>query len=969
MQPYVPGQDVFQTQADQRFNSFSDPMNGVNMNPGNWGLNPYYMTPSYLSPYRPQYQGPQGNMYPNQPGWLNSANHLFNPFESGGTNYGGSVQAQNQPYYNQFTHKPMDAIMAATQKAVAPAALTYYSYKYLSRGAGAMGAGLAGGTMQGALGRYAATGMGGTAISAARTAGGLFGTAFVPFAAATAAMAGVDAAIFDPYTSQRQVSDNLRTNFSGVYMGGGHGNSITGRGFSGRGSADIASQIAKMGARDLTFSQNEMATLTDYSARSGLLDNAQGGQITNRMRDIVKQVKTVMSVANTSDFKEAVEIIAKLQQAGASGIGMTSALAGLGAGASMAGISAQRLMNTTGQQGQFLFQANGMTPYVGMTTAGAAHGAMASAFRSGLISPALMARMGGVEGATQSSTAGLVAALQTPYSAIRGMNAYFGGGETGSIVGNMAKFGGRMATDSLAQLGGFNMMRPALASRMADDRGIQEVHDLALQVGKMTPGAMKNGKLDSRAAYQILTSTYGLTHEQAMASLNQIKANQDPGTSSQMIGAIDAGGKDFNLQWANQNGLRYGLLTPMVQGGKAIGREIQAAGTGLTAPILKAAGSATDWLSEFWTKGMHGISRDQGAISPEMLTAGLTGTARSRLSGNSELAQTLNKLAAQGNPAAIKAINGTAAEKRGAIDSLKLQGHIKGETSSILSDLSDLKAESVNANSVNALGDRAKGVISSGDGDVRGRNARVNWAGGFGGSHKARGFADGADILDLGHYGALIGKYKQAKIAGNEEEANALASQIKKINGNADLSVDDKGYIKAETDYLNKLQVAGIGNLKDVAGELGYSPEEIRRIVSEKDEAGLSQIKAKAQGKYGAAAKGLTFENLQSGLAHLSGAEAVEAMKYTSGDSGEVHRRAEMLAGLQEQKDRIRRLRDSGQIDFSQATAMENALDNKQVVWTFKDAVDLFAKSVETQTGKSITSSGGGGSSASPRGK
>lgn len=963
MQPYVPGQDVFQTQADQRFNSFSDPMNGVNMNPGNWGMNPYYLTPSYLSPYRPQYQGPQGNQYPNQPGFFRSVNHLFNPLESGGTNYGGSIQAQNQPYYNQTIHRPMDAIVAATQKAVLPAALTYAAYRYTSSAAGAVGAGLASGTMQGALGRYAATSMGSSAIAGARVAGGLFGTAFLPMALATGAMAGVDAAIFDPYTSQRQVSNNLRENFSGVYMGGGMGNSITGRGLGVRNSADIAHQIARMGAKDLTFDQNEMATLTDYSARSGLLDNAQGGQIVSRMKDIVKQVKTVMSVANTSDFKEAVEIIAKMQQAGASGIGMNSALAGIGANASMAGISAQRLMATTGLQGQFMFQANGMTPYVGMSTAGAAHGSMASAFRTGLISPALMARMGGVEGATQSSVAGLVATLQSPYSGIRGMNAYFGQGEGGSIVQNMAQFGNRMASNPMAELGRHNMMRQALASRLAEDRGVKETHDIVMQLAQANYQTNSDGRVDAGVAYQYMTGTMGLTHEQAIAQLNQIKAGQDPETARQMLGAIDAQKKDFNLQWANQNGLKYGIFTPMVQGAKKVGREVQAMSTDLMAPLLRGAGSLIDWGSEAWTNGMHGIGRVGKAISREDLTEGLLGTSGRRLGGTSELAGILNKLSGEGNELAKAAMFGSGAERRRAVEALQLKGHLKGDTSSIIRELESINAVKFDENSVNTLGERAAhtlklggsgGSTASGNAIADARLRRVNYAGGFGGTHSARGFKNDLDILDLGKMSSLLDKYKEAKASGNAAEADSLAEEIKRIKPNADLSINREGQIVEQANLQSKLTQSGLGGLKDAAGEIGYTPEQVRDIVNNEDAEGLARLKRAAAKKYGKVANSLNFTNLQSGLAHLSGATAEDSQAGSSGDTSETARRAQVLAGLEDQKNKIRRLRDTGRIDFSQATNMENALDNKESVLTFKEAVNVFASAVAVETGKAV---------------
>jgi hypothetical protein len=65
----------------------------------------------------------------------------------------------------------------------------------------------------------------------------------------------------------------------------------------------------------------------------------------------------------------------------------------------------------------------------------------AAAFRSGLISPEMMARLGGVEGATQLSVTGQVNASQTTYNMMRLYNKYTSGQGGGGVMENVSNFG------------------------------------------------------------------------------------------------------------------------------------------------------------------------------------------------------------------------------------------------------------------------------------------------------------------------------------------------------------------------------------------------------------------------------------------------------------------------------------------------------------------------------------------------
>ena len=604
MNPYSVDQNAFQTQADQRFNSFSDPMNPVNLNGGaGWGINPAYMTPSYMSPYRPPYTGPNPNPGATaSPGFWNSVYNLT-PFAGGGVNYGGQTYGQNTEFYNGITYKPMDAAASVAQNFVVPGLFGMAAYKYLDKPGGRFG---------GAIGRSAALGLFGTGeagLSAAHVAGGigsLAGRAFLPFAAVQAASSLVDRTIFDPYINQREMTATLRNNFAGVTFGDGSGNSVTGGGFSRAAAGTQARSLSLMGALDKTFGQGEISQLTDFASRSGLLDNVQGGQIAERMKGIVRQVKTVMSIANTSDFREAIETISKLQSAGVGPGNMVGVAGALGGAAAIGGTSVSKLMNTVGATGQYLFQSNGLTPYVGQLKAAQAYASYEAAFRSGLVSPQLLSRFGGKEGAAQSAVTGMLGMAQSPYMGMMGYNAMFGGGQAGTMVGTMGAFGGSMAGNPLQNMGKFNLARPDIVSSMLEHGGLKHIQTMLGQMGQVTPGAMINGKVSDAAAYEMLTKSFGLTDDQARAMLHQLQSYTDPMVMAQMRAGTDKANTDAFLKFGDQEGLNKGFLTPYTQAVTAAGRNVLASTSGFVGNMLGGGNSFGDWIEQKFTSGMYG---------------------------------------------------------------------------------------------------------------------------------------------------------------------------------------------------------------------------------------------------------------------------------------------------------------------------------------------------------------------------
>lgn len=599
----------FRTSADTRFNSFVDPLNPVNTTPGNWGINAAYLTPSYMAPFRPRYEGEYGQQSQSgNPKWSQSINTLVNPFANQG-NYGGNTYQQYHPYASSFVASPIDLFVHGVQKYALPGASMYYTLKGFFGGKGTVldaastgiGRGIGSGVARGLASMGAATGLGsGVAAEVASigavggAVGGAIGGMFLPTMALQAALKGADSLFFDPYTIQRQSSENIRRNFSGMTFGEkGYGNKVTGGGLSRESSSKIAKLVGQLGAKDLTFDQKEIASIMDMSSRAGLFDSTQASQIGPKLKNIVSQVKLVMQLANTSDLKDTIEIISKMQSMGAVGAAASMSLSKVNAYASIAGTTTQSIMNTVGAQGRFMYQANNLTPYLGQEAAAQSHASFSAAFRSGAMSPSLMARMGGVQGATQSSLEGQVAMYKTPYAQMIAMNSILGGGAGGTIASNMSGAGGLIAKSPLSMIGNMGLFEGAMSSYAAKDPKF--LNEMLKQVG----APYSKGKMTPGAAYSILTQRMNLSPESARAYIHEQVSNQDPAHRAQQLAGINKSEVDATLKFREQQGMDYGSFGHEVQALKHVGRSMKDWGTEVMADaFIRPMSKAQDWVED-----------------------------------------------------------------------------------------------------------------------------------------------------------------------------------------------------------------------------------------------------------------------------------------------------------------------------------------------------------------------------------
>jgi hypothetical protein len=931
MSTFFPGSnDIFRTQADTRFNSFAEPMNPVNMNPGNWGVDPNYLTPPYLSPFRPQYQGPSGPSYQSfRPSWRTSANQIFNPMAPGGDNYGGNYMQQQSPYFDKFLQGPMDGAASFAQNLAIPGAAAWAAYKYWGNASTKIGRSIGQGVMSGIFrGAGMTSGFGGEmatmGIRAGGFLGGMAGGIALPMLGTQGIVSAADKAIFDPYVSQRTMARDMRENFRGVTFGDGNfGDTVTGGGMSRRRAAQIASRVSQAGASDMTFNQQETSLLADYASRSGLMDNANTSQMSSRFEGILKQVKLVMSVANTSDFKETIEIMSKMQMAGAGSSNLAGIMGRLGAAAGAGGQSVQKLMNTVGAQGQYLFAAQGLTPYVGHEAAFNASASMSAAFRSGLVSPAMMARMGGVEGAAQSGVAGQIAAYSTPYASMQAYNRYVGGGAAGSVVGNVGRFGGAMAGNVLQNAGRLGLMRGALTSRSISDNGLfgeqQQIYELA----KTLPnGLQANGKVDAGVAFQIMTQTMGMTPEMAQAKVAQFHTFNDPNSTNQMLSGSRRASIDSLLKYQQQEGLNKGFLTGTynaVKRGLMKAQQVGAKGVG---GALEDIAGLTDRLEGAWMRGMMGVdatSKDNQTVefddlgktgdlqrfnldqSNQVRSKGLR-QGRDYDSTDVNTLNKINKLAEGGGEQGRKArafIKETDPTKRAALLDELTQGD---------NGLDSRYLKSEGANKLIGLADAA-GIVSA-------------------------NVTSGGQVKTLENtLGAALEKVLPGGNVANQLHYQNLMENV----------YNSKGKVDDET----KAQIARLKGLDPSK----MTPQQLREMADD-------YMKTSSEsGSY--VALGLEASSLSDleSQQKKRGGPALGASIKSGGDVGATKAQRDLQIGNVEYRRQIQQMVKEGKIDTQAAMGAINALDNKEAVSKFDKAVDKFVGKVD----KEEESKGSGG--------
>lgn len=619
-----------------------------------WSLNPYYLTPSYTAPYRPNYEGYEGfyDNYAYSPGFAGAFNNI-NPLSRNQDPYYSSVASFNDRNWMEMSSGIVDRGVDLAQSIGSPvlasivankmfnmrvktadryaatwakfsggnvrqamrgsSSLAYYMGGRFGKGVGKAVFNTLGRVLPGSL--TSTVGYRGFQHAALRTAygiGGIAATGVIPLLAGEMMLKGAQELAFDPYIDTRNMQDALKREFQNTYMGN-VGTPITGMGLGGASSGKFSSALVGEGIKDIRFNGGgEYAQMLTSSLQSGLFSNVgilNSGEVVNRVKSAADQALLVMRIAKEPSVQNAIKQVGELMKMGADPLtgAVRNAMTSLGMSSHTAGISTQNMMSTTGLQGQYMFQSAGMIPYVGQIASASSRAAMISGYRSGLISPALMAMMGGHEGATQSAVQGLMTGMASPYSQIMLANKYMFGGGSKGLTGNLMDFSHNFARDPVNTAGLMALNQGIMQSYDINKNGIAgvmtQVTDIATRMG-----LMKKGKLGAGAAHQIMQSM-GMSQDQIVAILNQARSISSPQSLQLQVGSMNAASLDNYMQFLNQEQV-IGMSRFFAPARRAYRRAVEY-GSRYAREIPSWLGGLSDAGSEAFTNIQYGSSHSK----------------------------------------------------------------------------------------------------------------------------------------------------------------------------------------------------------------------------------------------------------------------------------------------------------------------------------------------------------------------
>lgn len=548
--------------------------NYAHLYPG-WGLNPNYNTPAYDAPYRPKTSSanPYANYGPG-PSVGGALNHLYNPFVT--DPYWGSVNDNTQHAAHAAMYKSADASVHVLQNYVAPTLMFGLATKMFSNMGAKIGAGVASGL---------ATGLGAGGVAGAAGAIGAFGgSVLLPLGVGMAASSMVNSVVFDPYIHQRAIANSLSQNFAARYMGPGFGGTLTGRGMGAGAAASIGARINSQGISDMTFSMSEYAGMADMGMRAGLFDDVGGDGIVKRVKSIAAQVKAIMAISKDGSFQAAIEELAKLKMGGASLVGGVNSQAAraysqIGFDASIAGVAIQKLGEIR-NQGNYMYRASGLTPYLGELAAASGYAGFSQAQQNGLISQAHLARMGGLEGATQSYMGALVSGSRTNINRIGLMAEYRTGRSSNSLVQTARDYGAAAARDPLGMIGSHVLYDDALASRKlsADDGKSLEMEAEAILRNSRVAPLGKNGKYSETQLAGVMSQSMGISKQEIQAYIAQRTNDTNPDQAAKALSIVDHEARALVDQSIIQSGQGAGPGGELISFIRKVGKGFQEAG-------------------------------------------------------------------------------------------------------------------------------------------------------------------------------------------------------------------------------------------------------------------------------------------------------------------------------------------------------------------------------------------------------
>lgn len=624
---------------------------GIYVDPNSANYNGFYGNPGQMdSQAYYGFPGQEASPYVNasRPGFFSGAWGLVSPFSHMPLHQ--TPGEESAPYYNAVGTRPFDAAATFAQRFLVPGLAVGAAQKFLGantgslvgdimapfRGIGpaaAFGKGLGTGAASRLMSGMGISTTGAAAsrvIGAAGAVGGTVAGLGIPLVVAEGLSRVANYAVFDPYVSTRNIASSLKENLYGSTLPGAEGD-IT-RGGKGLGSYEatrMAQRITRAGIQDYNFDLEQYGDIANMLGKSGALDSASAKRIVDRIKSSSEQIKLIVQISKDPSIQKAVEELSKLQLAGASLDGGRLGTAGqaysqLGMYASSAGTTVQRLMSGVGAQGQSMYGAMGMTSYLGQLAAGNVYSGFSTAYRSGLVSEGMMARMGGIDNATRSALAGGLIAGQSPMMQMLMFNTAAGkGGASGlggaqTPTGAMSAFGQMAARDPLSVMGSQMLFGPQMMERFMqnDSRHIEETTINTMRQMGIQP-AGQGGKYTIQQMAPFLQSYMGMDAEQIRAFANRRLQETNAATVGVKNRGMQSQAYEETLQYMESQGLVNTLPARASHAVRSAAKGFRGAVNAYVAePLSTMAGSFQSTVSE----AIHSLQYGNTVSRPKELT-------------------------------------------------------------------------------------------------------------------------------------------------------------------------------------------------------------------------------------------------------------------------------------------------------------------------------------------------------------
>ncbi len=604
-----------------------------------WGMDPAYMTPSYMANFRPAYNNPGGNNpYAANP---SIRSDIWTGIGPGSIPFGADPLQYSGAAKSRLSNVPADAAMTALQSVAIPVAAWYGAHRLLGTtgiasrvgstaaatgmrgGLGALGWGMSKIPGMGALGGVPGASMAGGAaaqglIRGAGALGGFAGGIALPLAAGTAAAGVADSLFIDPYVSTRQGMDASRAQMANQFVGG-QGGDVTGSfGMSATRAFDISSRLTEAGAESFAFDTQDFNRFADMGMSAGLfseIGNMDPDTIVNSTKNMMKTIQTLSAIAGGMSDPEMIQVLSRLKAGGIDDFQkMDEVVKQLGAASAISGTSITQIMDTVGNQGAMMAQQQGIRGVTGMLASSDAYAGFTNARRSGLVSGAQMAALGGVEGMTQSVLQGSMSVMDNPYGRMTMMS----GGEFGQdITRSIQGWSERFTQDPLASIGDWELNQGAYKDQALNEMGSDGLILSTLQ----SKARLMNLDANDPNILASIARSEGISNEALRSALIANEEKTNPASRLRAANARDASAIRERGAELHQEGL--GLTgVPILGDIQRFYKDVTTSTAAATADIGSAPAGVSAQLSDSWERL---TASSLGIKLPEELTARVEG--------------------------------------------------------------------------------------------------------------------------------------------------------------------------------------------------------------------------------------------------------------------------------------------------------------------------------------------------------